>query len=200
MGLLTPWLIADNSVVLSGKRVELRTPTADHFAEWRDLRLASRSFLQPWEPTWDDTEYSRTSFRDRIAQYRKLADKDLTYSFFIFVRDGETLCGGASLSNVRRGVAQMATLGYWIGAAYARQGLMTDSIHALLRFAFSDLALHRIEAACLPRNEASIRLLESCGFKAEGYAASYLKIAGRWEDHILFAKVNGTVASASMQH
>ena len=99
------------------------------------------------------------------------------------------MLGALTLSNVRRGVAQMATLGYWIGAPFARQGYMTDALQALLPFAFDHLHLHRVEAACLPRNDASIALLRRAGFEQEGLARSYLKINGAWQDHLLFARL-----------
>ena len=93
---------------------------------------------------------TRAAFRSRIKQYlRDIAD-DHAYPFFIFATDHRTLLGAITLSNVRRGVAQSATLGYWIGAALARRGHMTDAVQTLLPFAFDHLGLHRVEAACIP--------------------------------------------------
>jgi ribosomal-protein-alanine N-acetyltransferase len=114
-------------------------------------------------------------------------EEDTGYPFFIFSDDGSILLGGITLSNLRRGVAQCATLGYWMGAPHARRGHMTCAVQAMQQHAFASLGLHRIEAACLPRNEASIRLLQRTGFVREGFAQSYLKINGTWEDHILWA-------------
>lgn len=199
MGLLTPWLVADDGVSLLGAKVELRTPHLRDFTDWRDVRLSSRGFLEQWEPRWDEADYSRSAFRDRLRQYQTLSDQDQAFSFFIFGRETGQFCGAITLSNIRRGIAQMGTLGYWIGTRFARQGLMTDAIATLLAHTFSELGLHRVEAACLPHNEASIRLLQKCGFTEEGYAASYLKIAGRWEDHLLFAKVNGSRVWGNVQ-
>ena len=97
--------------------------------------------------------------------------------------------GALTLSNVRRGVAQTATLGYWMGKPFARQGYMTGAVKLMLDVAFRHLWLHRIEAACLPSNQASIGLLGKCGFAPEGLARGYLKIAGEWRDHLLFARL-----------
>jgi [ribosomal protein S5]-alanine N-acetyltransferase len=97
------------------------------------------------------------------------------------------MLGGVTLSNLRRGVAQSASLGYWIGESYKRQGYMTESLAAALNLAFVRLGLHRVEAACLPDNKASRALLLKCGFEEEGYAREYLRINGRWQDHLLFA-------------
>ena len=88
---------------------------------------------------------------------------------------------------MRRGVTQCCTLGYWIGARFARQGYMTSAVKALIPFIFKTLGLHRIEAACLTDNGASQRLLVRNGFRQEGLARHYLLINGAWADHLLFA-------------
>ncbi len=186
MNLLAPWRSAPAKPLLSGSKVTLRPPKLDDYEDWSGLRLVSRKFLEPWEPSWDDQELTRESFRNRIRRYQELRKDDLAYPFFIF-RD-DKIVGAITLSNLRRGVAQMGTLGYWIGSAHARQGLMSEAIEIITIYAFRELRLHRLEAACLPRNIASIGLLEKLGFEREGYAKSYLRIAGRWEDHVLFAK------------
>ena len=104
--------------------------------------------------------------------------------------DGTLLLGGLTLSHVQRGVTQSCSLGYWMGERYAGKGYMTDAVRVALSFAFDALRLHRVEAACLPHNLASIRLLEKVGFAREGYARRYLCIDGRWQDHLLFAIVS----------
>src|SRR5690606_16053876 len=93
-------------------------------------------------------------------------------------------------SNVRRGVTQSCSLGYWVGEPYARRGNMSSAVAASLPFVFEHLRLHRLEAACLPTNVASIRLLEKVGFTREGYARRYLRINGVWPDHVLFAMLH----------
>jgi ribosomal-protein-alanine N-acetyltransferase len=99
--------------------------------------------------------------------------------------------GGVTLNNVRRGVIQAGSLGYWIGAPFARRGFMTAALAALIPYAHGALRLKRIEAACLPHNAASMRLLQKLGFAREGYARQYLCIAGEWQDHVLFARLAG---------
>jgi [ribosomal protein S5]-alanine N-acetyltransferase len=189
MNILAPWRnTSAQRPSLLGKKVRLSAPVADDFEEWVQLRLASRNFLEPWEPSWDHQELSKEAFRGRVKRYQQLRRDDLAYAFFIFTED--QLAGAITLSNVRRGISQMGTLGYWIGADFARQGLMSDALGLMCAHAFSQLHLHRLEAACLPRNTASIRLLEKTNFEREGYAKSYLRIAGRWEDHLLFARTN----------
>jgi [ribosomal protein S5]-alanine N-acetyltransferase len=99
------------------------------------------------------------------------------------------LVGGLTLANIRRGVAQACSLGYWMGLPFVRHGYMTAAVRAVVPFAFATLRLHRIEAACIPTNAGSIRLLEKNGFVREGYAREYLCINGIWQDHLLFARL-----------
>lgn len=175
--------------LLSGGRVSLRTPEVADHETWAALRQASRTFLVSWEPDWPANDLTRAAFRTRIKRYHRDIGDDLAYPFFMFGNDDRRLLGAVTLSNVRRGVAQMGTLGYWIGVPYARQGYMTEAVRLVLDFAFDHLRLHRMEAACLPRNAASIALLRRTGFTEEGYARAYLKISGRWQDHLLFGRV-----------
>ena len=166
----------------------VRPPVMDDFKQWAALRQESRNFLEPWEPTWNEDEFKRGSFRRRLSIYQDWATRDHGYAYFIFETTSDQLIGAISLSHVRRGAEQSATFGYWIGMKFAMQGYMTEALNLIMTHSFETLALHRIEAACLPRNAASKRLLESSGFNQEGYAPSYIKIAGRWEDHLLFAR------------
>ena len=154
----------------------------------RCARRAATS-SRPWEPTWPADDLTRASFRRRIKRYSEDQRGDLAYPFFIFRKSDNVLVGGLTLTNIRRGCAQAASLGYWMGAAYARQGYMTAAVGALLPFAFGTLRLHRVEAACIPANVASIRLLEKTGFKREGFARQYLCIDGVWQDHLLYARL-----------
>jgi ribosomal-protein-alanine N-acetyltransferase len=167
-------------------RVYLRPPVQRDWRAWSALRAQSREFLVPWEPTWAYDSLTRGAFRRRLKMYRTEMRQGTGYSFLILRGADDVLLGGVTLSNVRRGVAQAASLGYWIGIPFARQGYMTEAIAAVLDFAFERLTLHRVEAACLPHNEASRRLLFKSGFREEGYAREYLRISGRWQDHQLF--------------
>ncbi len=167
----------------------IRVPEMGDYEQWARLRQESREFLTPWEPTWPAGDLTRTAFRSRIRQYWRDIDEDAAYPYFIFDVSGQLLVGALTLSNVRRGVAQTGTMGYWIGQRYARQGYMTSAVRLVITFAFHQLGLHRVEASCLPHNRASIGLLEKCGFEREGLARDYLKIAGEWRDHLLFARL-----------
>jgi [ribosomal protein S5]-alanine N-acetyltransferase len=174
---------------ITGEGVTLRTPQATDFNEWAALREQSREFLVPWEPTWPADDLTRSAFRRRIRRYAEDLRTDQGYAFLIARSEDNVLVGGLTLANIRRGVAQAGSLGYWMGRPFVRQGYMTAAVGALIPFAFATLRLHRLEAACIPTNAASIRLLEKTGFVREGYARDYLCINGIWQDHLLYGRL-----------
>jgi [ribosomal protein S5]-alanine N-acetyltransferase len=177
---------------VEGETVYLRAPQMADYGEWATLREASRAFLTPWEPTWPADDLTRGAFRRRLRRYAEDQRSDQSYAFFLFRKSDHALAGGLTLANIRRGVAQAGSLGYWIGEPFARRGLMTGAVRALVPFAFGSLRLHRLEAACIPSNVASIRLLENAAFVREGYAREYLCINGLWQDHLLFGRLAGS--------
>ena len=179
--------------VLQGQTVTLRYPQMSDYPQWSALRGNSRAFLSPWEPTWAADELTRTAFRRRLRRYQREIRNDVAYPFFVFRKADGVLMGGCTLTNVRRGVTQSAAIGYWIGAPYARQGHMYAALRAVQPFVFELLGLHRLEAACIPENEASRNLLLKVGFREEGRARRYLQINGEWRDHILFALLEDDV-------
>ena len=179
----------DRPPAIEGGDVTLRVPVIADYAEWARLREQSREFLTPWEPVWPVDDLTRGAFRRRIQRYVEDQNNDLSYSFFVFRKEDEVMVGGLTIANIRRGVAQAGSVGYWMGAPYVRCGHMTAAVKTVLPFAFGTLRLHRVEAACIPTNVPSIRLLERCGFSREGYARQYLCINGIWQDHLLFARL-----------
>jgi [ribosomal protein S5]-alanine N-acetyltransferase len=179
--------VVDAEAEIRGARVFLRHPTMQDYSAWAELRALSRQHLTPWEPQWTRDELARSTFRRRLRQYQRELRDDHGYAYLIFSEADAGLLGGLNVSNVRRGVAQAASLGYWMGAPHAGRGLMTETVRAAVQFAFTILGLHRLEAACLPSNIASARVLEKAGFQREGRARRYLKINGQWQDHDLFA-------------
>jgi [ribosomal protein S5]-alanine N-acetyltransferase len=174
---------------IAGDDVTLRTPQMTDYVEWAALREKSRDFLTPWEPTWPTDDLTRTAFRRRIRRYAEDLRTDQGYAFLITRNSDDGLVGGLALANIRRGVAQAGSLGYWMGLPYVRHGYMTAAVGTIIPFAFGTLRLHRLEAACIPTNTASIRLLENTGFMREGYAREYLCINGTWQDHLLYARM-----------
>ncbi len=187
---LLDWMTDATGPVVEGKGVLLRPPRTGDYAAWSDLRARSMDYLQPWEPAWPDDDLSRAAYRRRLTGYAREMELGNAWPFFVLDPTGRTLYGAITLSNVRRGVAETGTLGYWIGEPYAGRGLATAAVRAMAGFAFRSVRLHRLEAACLPTNIASRRVLEKAGFRKEGEARAYLKINGAWADHILFGFVS----------
>jgi [ribosomal protein S5]-alanine N-acetyltransferase len=175
-------------LVVKGDRFTLRPPRMEDFEGWAEVRSSSRAFLQPWEPTWPDDDLTLAAFRRRIKRYTGEIEKDEAYPFLIFSNTNGAVLGGLNLTNIRRGAASMASLGYWMGQANAGKGTMTAAVRAIIPFAAGRLRLRRIEASCVPENQASLRILEKAQFLREGYAPEYLCINGQWRDHILFAR------------
>ncbi|MBN9889710.1 GNAT family N-acetyltransferase [Salipiger abyssi] len=176
---------------LDTERLVLRPPQHGDFTNWVTLRVESRGYLTPWEPSWAPDHLTRRAFTNRVYWANRSIAGGTAIPLFIFRREDEQLLGAITLDNIRRGPAQSGVLGYWTGQPYARQGYMRETIAALVHHAFERLDLSRIEAACLPENVASRGLLERSGFKYEGVAQSYLQINGRWRTHVLYAALRG---------
>jgi ribosomal-protein-alanine N-acetyltransferase len=177
---------ADTLPKLEGRKIYLRSPDLDDFSQWADLRAASRSFLEPWEPTWSKFELTRSAFRRRLQRYAIEKKDGKAFHFFMFDRLSNKLVGAINLNNVRRGVVQSCNMGYWTGEEFAGQGYMSDCVAAIIPFVFEDLALNRLEGAIIPGNDRSKKVLTKNNFTEEGLARDYLKINGHWRDHILF--------------
>ncbi|WP_299141382.1 GNAT family protein [uncultured Tateyamaria sp.] len=180
-------LLAKRKLRIETERMTLRPPIHSDFRPWVALRSASIDHLTPWEPSWSADHLSRKAFTNRVYWAQRSIGSGSALPLFLVRRKDEMLMGAITLDNIRRGPAQAGTLGYWTGEQFARQGYMREAILSVVHFAFTRLDLSRIEAACLPENVPSRGLLETCGFKYEGVAQSYLQIDGRWRTHVLYA-------------
>ena len=174
----------------TGGGVNLIPPKWADFEEWVVLRQSNIDHLAPWEPSWNPAHLSRTSYRTRLAKFKKMISADTGYPFHIFRADTGKLVGACNLTYIRRGSLQCASIGYWVGQEFGRQGFARASIRAVLKFAFGELGLHRVEAGVRPTNTASINLLEASGFTKEGTARGMIKIDGKWEDHFVYARLS----------
>ncbi|MEM8571115.1 MAG: GNAT family protein [Pseudomonadota bacterium] len=175
--------------LIDTERLILRLPEMSDHVQWTQTRRKGEDFLRMWEPNWADDHFSKRAFRARVSWASKARDEGRALPLFIFLRRNKRLVGAITLDNIRRGPAQIGQVGYWIGPEHARQGFMSEALSALVWYAFNTLDLGRVEAACLPENTASRGLLEKCGFQYEGVARSYLQIAGKWRDHVLYASL-----------
>lgn len=149
--------------------------------------MRNRAFLEPYEPRRSEAFFTEAGQR---AEVRRDIDEwvaDRMYAFALIDRSDGALCGRVGLSNVVRGAWDNCTLGYFVDEARGGRGLATEAIALALSFAFGPLALHRVQAAVMPHNIRSVRVLEKNGMRREGFAPRYLRLAGGWRDHDLFA-------------
>jgi len=173
------------------ERMTLRLPVHADYRAWSGLRAASAEHLMPWEPVWAHDHLTRRAFTNRVYWAKRAEAAGTALPLLLFRRADNLLLGAVTLDNIRRGPVQAGTLGYWIGAAFARQGYMREAVQSIVHHAFTLLDLSRVESACLPENVASRGVLEKSGFKYEGVAQSYLQINGRWRNHVLYANLRG---------
>lgn len=173
---------------LWGARVKLRTLHDSDYDEWIEVRARCRDWLVPWEPRpagAPPASEDRASFSARCAARERERQIGSGYGFGIFV--GGRLVGEVTLSSIQRGPFQNAFIGYWVDRDQAGQGLAPEATVVVLRFAFEELSLHRVEIAIVPRNRASRRVVEKLDLREESTALRYLEIDGRWEDHVRYA-------------
>ena len=175
-------------LVVHGRRVILRTLTEADYESWNEVRHRCRDWLVKWEPRPAGAPYppeDRRNFANRCAVRERERQMGVGYSFGIFL--GPRFIGEVSLSAVQRGPMQSAFIGYWIDEAAAGHGYTPEAVVALLQYCFETLMLHRIEINIIPRNQASLRVVQKIGLRHEGVALRYLEIDGVWEDHSHFA-------------
>jgi ribosomal-protein-alanine N-acetyltransferase len=156
-------------------RVRLAEPASGDRREFIGLVEASVDLHRPWTyPPADAASFRRLLERNRADNF---------YALLARRTDDGAIVGLFEFSEVVRGSFQNAYLGYWVGGPYAGQGYMREGMQLALRFAFSDLRLHRVEANIQPANKRSLLLAKKSGFRREGFSPRYLKIGGRWRDH-----------------
>ncbi len=185
----TDWL-HNNTPNLVGARVVLSAPSIVDYGDWAEIRQKNKAFLMPYEPQWHPKTLNKSAYKLRLIKQKTLvADKQ---GAFFFIRKDNKIIGGLNINNIHYGVLCAGSLGYWLGEGYQGQGYMNESLQLVIDYAFNTLGLKRLNAACLPDNERSAKLLLKAGFDEEGFAKNYLQINGRWQDHRLFGLVNTT--------
>ena len=174
---------------LAGRRVVLRPLAAADWRAWREVRTRCQDWLTSWEPMRSprspDVVGDPAAFASRCAARDRERHLGVGYGFGIFV--ARRLAGEVNLSNVQRGPMQNAYVGYWVDEALAGQEYVPEAVAVVFRFAFEELALHRLQIAIVPRNQASRRVVEKLELREEGIARRYLEINGVWEDHVRYA-------------
>ena len=187
MSFLNAYSLKKNLFEITGRKVILRPPQYSDWKAWADERKKNKLYLQPWEPLWSINELERSSFVKRVRMFERLSHNDQAYSFLIYKSDNEDFIGEVNISNVQRGIIQSCTIGYWIAKDCEGKGMMSESLELVKEFIFNELKLHRIEAACLPHNIPSLKLLLKNGFIKEGTARKLLKINDKWQDNTVLS-------------
>ena len=173
-------MVEEPKIIRTGKRVYLRRPQLCDTREFLALMQASRRLHHPWVQPPSD----RKAFSDYVERVSARGVSSL-----VCLRKGHAIVGVANLSEIVRGLFQSAYLGFYGSAPYLGQGLMREGVGLLLKHAFLDLKLHRVEANVQPANTRSLALVKALGFRKEGYSPRYLKICGRWRDHERWARL-----------
>ena len=166
-----------------------RLVTFDDAPVLAELLRVNRDFLAPWEPIRDDDDLTVEGQRATIRSALERYGQGITVPHVILDESGRVV-GRITLNDIVRGAFQSCHLGYWLSAAANGRGLATAAVRDMIRLAFGELGLHRIEAGTLLHNVRSQRVLERNGFVRFGVAPAYLKIAGQWQDHALYQIVN----------
>jgi ribosomal-protein-alanine N-acetyltransferase len=183
-----PSLTPLQSSRLYGKRVMLRPLMSSDFEAWSEVRLRNESWLLPWEPSRLPGQGDPTRERDVFSARCAARDRDrhmgVAYAFGVFVDNA--LAGEVNVNNVIRGAQQTGTIGYWIDQARAGHGYIAEGVCVVMRFAFEELRLHRLEICIIPRNHRSRRVMEKLAVREEGTALRFLEINGTWEDHVRY--------------
>jgi ribosomal-protein-alanine N-acetyltransferase len=166
----------------------LRLPEIGESKLMRDFVAKNKSHLFPWEPLQTADYYTENYWHNKTIQIREDFLGDKSCCFNIYHKD--KIIGMANYSNFVRGAFHSCFLGFKISESEQGQGLMTEALQASIAYIFNQLNIHRISANYMPRNLASSRVLEKCGFQKEGVAEDYLYINGNWEQHILTSLIN----------
>lgn len=182
-------LLPARETVLMTPRLNIRAPERSDYSDWAMGRRLSRSHLEPWEPRWPSDALSREDWARRLKAWRTGWRNDRAYVYLIFQRSSQALLGGISVTNVRRGPAQSASIGYWLLAEATGEGMMVEAVDVVCRWSFESLGLYRLEAGTLPENAKSRNVLTRSGFREEGVARRYLEINGARRDHVLYARL-----------
>lgn len=182
----------DGEVVFETARLRARLPGQRDVGAVLTYYRENLEHLRPWSPRWPPDLLTSQFWRDQVVRRQAEAAAGIAYATFLFRREDDTrVIGNLSLTQIVRGAADYCALGYGLAAAAQGHGYMVEAVRGAVQFAFGDLGLHRVHASYIPYNRRSAMVLRRAGFRVEGYARDYLRIDGRWEDHVLTGAVNG---------
>ncbi len=172
---------------LDSTRIYIRRLEMDDLHPLLDLRVRNREFFQPYEPHTPDSHYTLEGHKEILEKVQRSWENDTGYGFGIYLSSNNQLIGRVNVSNIVRGAWESCTMGYFLDETCNGQGYTTEAVKLAIKFAFGPADLHRVQAAAMPRNKGSIRVLEKVGFRYDGFSEYYLKINGMWEHHNLYS-------------
>jgi len=175
---------------LTGNNVYLRRLEVSDAQDLLDIEVRNFEFFKPFTHIKDEEFYTLDYQKERIKGNNERSEKDLYYSFGIFLKETRELIGLTMLAEVLRGNLQSCFVGYYLNEEHNGKGFTTEAVQLVVDYAFNELKLHRIEAGVMPHNIGSIKVLEKSGFHKEGIARKNVKINGKWEDHQVLAIIN----------
>ena len=179
--------------MLETNRLDLKLSDLDFVNDVLEFYLENKGFLREWEPSKAKAFFSVAYLEAVLNNEIEQTKFGGLYRFWIYKKENEKLIGNICLSNIVRGAFQSCHIGYKLGEKEMNKGYMSESLEAVIKFAFENLKLHRLEANIMPRNSASMKLVKKIDFREEGLAKRYIKINGKWEDHIHMVLLNKTV-------
>ncbi len=182
-------------MLLSTTRLQIERLTESHVQRLHSYLVENRKHLEPWEPLRNEEYFTESSCLQRIRRSEDEHGAGVSLKLVAFKPDGNEIVGLCDFTNIVRGPFQACNVGYSIAQRQQGNGLMTEFLAASIEFVFDRLCLHRVMANYMPENKTSARVLEKLQFEVEGYAKSYLKIAGNWRDHVLTSKINPSARS-----
>ena len=173
------------------QRLVIREAAAVKARELAEFHRRSREFMKAYAPAREDAYYTEDFWEEELRRQLTEEADGRSKRFYLYRKEEpERLCGYVALSNIVRAAFQSCFMGYQMGERWVDQGYMTEAVTQVVRIAFQELGLHRIEANIMPWNKRSLRVAEKCGFVSEGMSRAYLRINGRWEDHIHMVRLN----------
>lgn len=182
----------DGEVVFQTVRLRARLPGPRDVGAILTYYRENLEHLRPWSPRWPPDLLTPQFWRDQVMRRQAESAAGMAYATFLFARHDDTrVLGNLSLTQIVRGAAESCSLGYGLAAEAQGQGYMVEAVRGSVEFAFGELGLHRVHAAYVPHNRRSAMVLRRAGFRVEGYARDYLRIDGRWEDHVLTSAISG---------
>ena len=180
-------------MIYETKRLTLKPLNKSDSSLLREYLLRNKSFLEKWEPKREPDFFEIESIERMLDFEKQAVDARQALSFYIFKKYDGRLIGSVKLSNIVYGIFLSCFTGYKLDKDEQGNGYMTEALREVVRIAFEEYGLHRIEANIMPRNKASQKVVKKLGFKKEGKAKKYLKINGIWEDHLHYVLLNEAI-------